>query len=58
MKIITLQKAIFNEVQNQLMSRNMSLILVKFAILCQQINKDLHFNQASQYRQLNTQQIS
>ena len=58
MKIAALWKMIFNEVWNQLIDRNMSSILIKFAVLYQQINKNLHLNQASWYQQSNIQQNS
>jgi len=58
MKITVLQKMIFNKVQSQLIDKDMSSILTKFAVLCQQINEDLCLNQASQYQQLNAQQNS
>ena len=57
-KIVILQRTIFNEVQSQLIDRDMSSTLTKFVILCQQINEDLCLNQVSQYRQSNIQQIS
>ena len=49
-KITALQRAISNKVQSQLIDRDMSSILVEFVVLCQQINEDLHLNQASWYR--------
>ena len=57
-KITVLQKMIFNEVQSQLIDRDMLLILMKFAALCQKIDEDFHLNQASWYRQSNTQWTS
>ena len=46
-KIAVLWKVIFNKVWSQLIDRDISLTLTEFAALCQQINEDFHFNQAS-----------
>ena len=49
-KITALQRAIFNEVQSQLINKNMLSTFAEFVILCQQINEDLCLNQASWYK--------
>ena len=55
MKIITLWRTIFNEVQSQLIDRDMLSTLTEFIVLCQWIDEDFYLNQASWYQQSNAQ---